>query len=325
MRASTPSHSRGLLATCVAACVLAGAAAGAFEIRITAPSAPGSGSDQLAQALKMALSDERGESSVEVTNVPGAGGTVGLAQFLAERTDGALLVTGLTLVDAAFVHRATIPLSRLTPIARLCAEPFGIAVPTASAFRTVEDLRTMLVADPARVIWAGGPVGGIEHVATILFAGALGIDAGRVGYVPFLNGAEAAGQLPVGQMSVAVLPLGDVLGEVKAGRLRLLAVSSPGRVDATDAPSLFELGIPFDLSNWRGVVARPGIAAEERGRLIAKIAGLAGSRAWKEMLERRGWQNAYLEPEAFGVFIGQEQARVKTALKAVGLLKRRPE
>jgi putative tricarboxylic transport membrane protein len=302
---------------------MAAGAAPAGELRILAPSAPGSASDQLAQALKMALSDERGESPVQVTNVPGAGGTVGLAQFLAERREDALLVTGLTMVDAAFIHRAPVAVDQLTPIARLSAEPFTIVVPVASPLRSLDDLRSTLAGDPSRIAWAGGPVGGIEHVATILLTGALGLEAGRINYVPFLTVADAAASLGDGQMSVAVLPAGDISAELKAGRLRILAVSSAARAEAIDAPSLFELGIPFELSNWRGLLARPGLGQNERERLAGKIARLAASRAWQEMLERRGWREAYLGPEAFGAFIRREQARVKDALKAGGLLKRR--
>lgn len=313
------------LSSFFAACLLVAGAAGAAELRITAPSAPGSASDQLARALKTALSDERGEPVVEVTNVPGAGGTVGLAQFLSERSEGALLVTGLTMVDATFLHRSPTPLGRLTPIARLSAEPFAVAVPTASALRSMADLTAAFTADPARITWAGGRAGSIEHVATVLLAGALGIDAGRLSYVHFLNGAEAAATLPDSPMAAAMLPLGDVAPEVKAGRLRILALSSPGRVEAVDAPSLAELGIRLELSNWRGVVARPGIRPDERERLVATIDRLAASPAWKEMLGRRGWQDGYLAPEAFGVFIANEQTRVKSALKTLGLLKGQPD
>lgn len=327
---STPDTLRNLL-------ILLGAAAGlavaspsaAAEFRITAPSAPGTGWDQLAHALRDALGDERGEIRIEVQNVPGSGGTAGLVRFAAEAGSEDLLVTGLTMVDAALVQRSPVELERMTPVARLAAEPFAVAVPAASPLATIGDLQAAMGAEPGKVTWAGGPVGGIDHVALILFARAIGADPMRLTFVPFLTSAEAAAAAaaaaPDAQLSAVIVPAGEAAAEARAGRLRVLGVTAPGRVDTVDAPTLQEMGIPFEFSNWRGLVGRPELTEEQRGSLLARAATLAGSRHWKELLVRRGWQNAYLSAEAFGDFIRSEAARIKVALKAAGLLKRPAE
>lgn len=298
------------------------AAAVAQDLRITAPSPAGGASDQLAQAIRSALT---GDTKVVVSNVPGQGGTVGLAQFVSEASDQGLLVTGLTMVDAALMNRSSFPVDGLTPIARLSAEPFAVVVAAASPYRSVEELKHAVLADPARIIWGGGPVGGIEHVATALLSGAMTADPARLNFVSFLTAGEAAAALPDGQLSAAILPLAEVSADARSGRLRLLAVSSLHRLEGVDAPTLSEKGIPLELSNWRGVVARPGLGAKPRAALIGKVASLAQSPVWREALERRGWQSAYLEAEEFGAFIRQEQARVKGALRALGVLKRAPD
>ena len=313
------------LALCLLACLGAPPAVIADGLRIVAPSAPGSSWDQLAQALKSALADERGETVVDVRNVPGAGGTVGLAKFLAEPSDDALLITGLTMVNAAALHRLPIGPEALTPVARLSAEPFAVAVANGSAHKTIDDLAMAMRADPAKLTWAGGPVGSIDHAAAILLTRALGVGPARLGYAPFLSSHDAAAALADSQVSAIIAPLSELAADGKTGRLRILAVSASGRLAEVEAPTLLEFGIQLELSNWRGVLAHPSLDAERRAKLLSRIKNVVASRAWKEMLDKRGWQNAFLSDEAFGQFISREQARMKAALKMGGLLKRPTE
>lgn len=311
MRAATLSRTILLVLLCLARA----APALAGDLRIVAPAAPGSSWDQLAHALKAALADERGETRVEVVNVPGNGGTVGLSQFVAEASDDALLVTGLTMVDATLVHRSPVRLDALTPIARLSQEPFAIAVPAASPYRTLDELRAAAVEDPGKVTWAGGPASGIDHVAAVLFMRAIDADGARLVYVPFLTSAEAAVAAAEGRVSAVFLSASEAAPEAKAGRIRLLGIASTARVEGIEAPTLAESGIALLLVNWRGILARPGLPPERRALLVSRVTGLAASAGWRELLERKGWQDAFLPPDAFAIFLSGELARVKSAVK----------
>lgn len=304
--------------------VLLGLAGGAVagELTIMAPSPPGSSWDQLAQALRTGLADERGERDVQVVNVPGNGGTVGLGQFVAEAGDEAVLVTGFTMLDATFLHRVPVALDELTPIARLVADPFVLAVPATSPVRSVDDLRAAVAEDPGKVTWAGGPPAGIDHVASVVFARATDADLSRLVYVPFLTSAEAAVAAGEGRVSSVLLSWSEIAAEAKAGRVRLLGVAATARVPGIDAPILAESGVALHLTNWRGLVARPGLSPEARDALVGRLGGLVASSAWRDLLDRKGWQDAYLPPEPFGAFLRDEQARVKGAMKAAGLLRR---
>ncbi|MDB5590253.1 tripartite tricarboxylate transporter substrate binding protein [Enterovirga sp.] len=311
-----------LLRACVAAFLGFASAAGAQDLSIVAPSPPGSSWDQLAQALKSGLSDERGERQVRVVNLPGSGGTVGLAQFALEGDDDALLVTGLTMLNAIFLHRVPSGLAEMTPIARLVADHFVLAVPAASPVRSVDDLRAAMAEDPGKVAWAGGPPGGIDHVAAIMLARLTDADVARLVYVPFITSAEAAAAAGESKVSAVIVPWSEIAGEAKAGRVRLLGVAAMARVPGIDAPTLADSGVAMQLSNWRGLLARPGIAPEARARLLRQLDALVGSPGWRELLERKGWQDAFLPPERFGEFLRMEEARVKRALGSAGLLKR---
>lgn len=306
----------------LASLMLAGAVA-ATELRIVAPAVPGSSWDQLAQALKSALAEtESGSGWAEIRNLPGGGGTAGLAQFLTEAGDGDLLVTGLTMVDACILQRVPVKVDQLTPIARLSAEPFVVAVPAGSPFKAIAELKAEFASDPAKVTWAGGPAGGTDHVAAIVLAQALGIDPARFTYVPFLASGDAAAALGEGKVGAAMLLPSELAGEVKAGRVRLLALSSDARIEGETLPTLAENGIAVELSNWRGVMARPGLSLARRAELVARVEKALASPTWRDALEKRGWRGAYLSGEAFGTFVASEQARVKAALRGVGLLKR---
>ncbi|MDB5513028.1 MAG: C4-dicarboxylate transporter substrate-binding protein [Enterovirga sp.] len=310
------------LLACLPALVLGMAAAMAAEIKIIAPSAPGSGWDQLAKALALGLTEPMGPLGVEVVNVPGGGGTVGLAHFLASGQDGEMLVTGLTMITAGVMNRAPVEVDRLTPVARLAAEPFAIAVPAASPLKSLADLRAAIHADTGKLSWAGGPFGGIDHLAAMLLARGLDIEPGRLNYVPFLTSAEAASAVADEKVSAAVTALGELQGDLSAGRVRLLGTSASERIEGIDAPTFRDSGIKLELMNWRGVVGRPGLDRAAQVRLALAVQDAIRSPAWLQMLDRKKWRSAYLGPDEFGAFMRDEQVRVKEALKAAGLLKK---
>ena len=150
-----------------AALVLAGAAApsfaqGAPDLKITAPAGAGGGWDSTSRALQQAMTATGAAKSVQVVNVPGAGGTVGLAQFVnTAKGDGSqLMMMGVTMVGAVLTNKAPVTLDQVTPIARLTQDALVIVVPASSPHKTLKDLAAALKADTSKVVWAGGSEGG---------------------------------------------------------------------------------------------------------------------------------------------------------------------
>src|SRR5918995_2479782 len=133
--------------------IAAGARAQAPSFKIMAPAAPGGGWDQTARAVGQALQAAGLASSIQVTNVPGAGGTIGIAQFVnaAKGDPTQLMASGYVMVGALITNKAPVTLDQVTPIARLTGEWEAIAVPTGSPIRTMQDLATQIKADPAKV------------------------------------------------------------------------------------------------------------------------------------------------------------------------------
>jgi putative tricarboxylic transport membrane protein len=171
------------------------------------------------------------------------------------------------------------------------------------------------------VTWAGGSAGGVDHIAAALFAKEVGADPTKINYIPFSGGGEALAAILGGRVTAGISGYGEFEGQVKAGKLRVIAVTSAQRLAGVDAPTLKEQGINLDITNWRSVVAPPGITADQRKTLTATVDKMAKSKEWGEILKQKGWDDAYLSGDPFAEFLKQEQARVTEVLKSVGLVK----
>jgi putative tricarboxylic transport membrane protein len=288
-----------------------------------APAAPGGGWDQTARSMQQALVAAKIARSVQVTNVAGAGGSVGIAQFVngAKGDGNQLMVNGFVMVGALAMNKSPVTLEQVTPIARLTEEIQVIVVPANSPIKTAQDLAAAVKADIAKVTFAGGSAGGVDHVMAALFAGAIGADAKKVNYIPFSGGGESLAAILGGKVTAGISGLSEYEGQIKAGKLRAIGVSSPQRLPGLDVPTFKEQGVDLVLTNWRSVVAAPGITPEQKKVLADAIDKMVKSPQWKEVLTHKGWDDAYLAGDAFGDFLKTENTRVTGVLKSIGLVK----
>ena len=314
---------RAGLAGAALAAVLGASAFAQMELKIMAPAAPGGGWDQTARSMQQALVAEKIARSVQVTNVAGAGGTVGIAQFVngAKGDGNQLMVSGFVMVGAILTNKAPVNLDQVTPIARLTEETQVIVVPANSPIKTAKDLAEAVKKDVSKVTWAGGSAGGIDHIMAALFAGTAGADASKVNYIPFSGGGESLAAILGGKVTAGISGYGEYEGQIKSGKLRALGVTSPQRLPGVDVPTFKEQGIDLVLTNWRAVMAPPGITAEQKKALGEAIEKMVKSATWKDILKQKGWDDAYLPADAFAKFLKEEQVRVNDVLKSVGLVK----
>ena len=284
---------------------------------ITAPAAPGGGWDQTARAMQRVLAEIEPGVSVQVDNVPGAAGTIGLARFIqSERGNpGALMVTGLVMVSGVILNGSPVSLAGTTPIARLTAEYEVIVVPASSRFRSLGELIDAFKKDPGSVSWGGGSAGGTDDLLVRLLAEQIGLPASSVNYVAFAGGGAALAAVLGGQLSAAVSGYAEFAGQIAAGQLRVLAISSASRMSGIDAPTLRESGIALDLSNWRAIVAPPGLSDAEEEALTARMTKLAASSKWRSTLEQNGWADEFLTGPPLRQFLLAEQARIEDVLR----------
>jgi putative tricarboxylic transport membrane protein len=303
--------------------LVASAALAQQELKIIAPAGPGGGWDAAARSVQQVLTQTGLAKSVQVTNVTGAGGTIGLAQFVnnAKGDPNQLMVNGITMVGAILTNKSPVTLDQVTPIARLTGDPLVIVVPANSPLKTVKDLADAVKAETAKVTWAGGSAGGADHILAALFTKAAGSDPAKVNYVAFSGGGEALAAMLGGKVTAGVSGYGEFESQIKAGKLRALAISSGKRLEGADVATLKEQGMDVEVVNWRAIMGAPGITAEQRKALTDTMEKMVKSKEWTELLKSRGWDDYYLAGEAFTTFLKEEQGRVGEVLRSVGLVK----
>ncbi|MBA3449148.1 MAG: tripartite tricarboxylate transporter substrate binding protein [Pseudaminobacter sp.] len=303
--------------------ILAAGQAFAADYKIMAPAAPGGGWDQTARAMQTALQDEKISGNVQVVNVAGAGGTIGIAQFVnqAKGDPSQLIVGGYVMVGAILTNASPVTLDDVTPIARLTGEFEALVVPAASDIKDMAGLVEKLKADPGSVSWGGGSAGGVDHITAGLIAKAVGVDPTKVNYIAFSGGGEALAAILGGQVTVGISGYGEFASQIEAGALRIIGISSDEKVAGIDAPTFKESGVDVVIQNWRMVAAAPGITDEQKAAVNADIEKLVQSESWKKILADKGWADTYLAGDAFKAQLAKDIESTSAILKDIGLVK----
>jgi putative tricarboxylic transport membrane protein len=291
------------------------------DLRIIAPAKPGGGWDQTARALADVMT-ANGAKGATVENVPGAGGTVGLAQLVdQEKGKGnVLMVNGLVMMGAILTNKSPVTLDMATPIARLTGEYEVIVVPAASELKTMADLVAKLKADPGAVAIGGGSAGGTDHILAGLVAKAAGADVAKLNYVPFSGGGEALAAIMGGHVVAGISGYSEWSGQIKSGELRALGISSAERQPGIDIPTLKEQGVDVELANWRAVMAPPELDDASKKALLDAVDQTVKSEGWKKVLADKSWTDLYLAGDDFGKLIAAENALTTDVLKGIGLV-----
>lgn len=291
------------------------------ELRILVPNAPGSGYDVTARAAAKALEDADVIHGVEVFNLPGGGGVVGLRRLGYERGNGRLMMLmGLGVVGGQYAGTARVTLQDTTPIARLVEEPAILVVTRDSPYRDLTELITAWRADPAAVpVGGGSSAGGPDHLAPMLIADAVGIPPRQVTYRQYDGGGDLLAAILHHQVAFGVSGLSEYADQITSGQLRVLAVTSDRRIPSIFAPTLREQNVDVVFTNWRGIVAPPGLNERDTVAMRDAVAQLHESPQWRTALTKYGWTDAYLDGSAFGDFLRAENERLGRLLGGLGL------
>jgi len=291
------------------------------QLQMFVPAAPGGGWDQTARVMELVLKNEKLIGGAQITNVPGAGGAVGLPQFVNQwkGRQNALMVGGLVMIGALLANKSPIKVTQTVPVARLTGEFEVLVVPAGSPFKTAKDFADALKADATKVSVAGGSAGGTDHIMLGMIGKALGVAPKNLKYVAYPGGGPAVAALLGGHVSAGISGFGEFAEQVKAGKLRALGISADKRQEGIDIPTLKEQGIDVELFNWRGVFAPPGVSNDARQAMIALMEKMTASASWKQETEKRDWTSIPLFGDAFAKYVQDEMARVEAILKDLGL------
>jgi putative tricarboxylic transport membrane protein len=311
----------GKIVSTLALTLVAGAVAAQPTLKMMIPANPGGGWDQTGRNLAAAMQSAKLVSGVQFDNKGGAAGTIGLAQFVnsAKGDPNAVMIGGMVMVGGIILNKSPVNLSQVTPIARLTSEWEVIVVPANSPHKTMADLVKALKENPGKVSWGGGSAGGTDHILVGLIAKEVGVDPAKTNYVPFKGGGEAIAAILGGHVTAGVSGLGEFAEQVKAGKMRALAQSSPQKLEGI--PSLKEQGIKVELGNWRGVFGAPGITPAQRDALVKLVRSATETPAWKSTLEKLGWEPWFLAGDDYKKFLDDDIKRVGAIIDSLGLKK----
>lgn len=312
-----------ILAASLAAAAPLSAQQAPVALNLFIPAAPGGGWDGTGRTIEMSMRADGVVKEFKFENVGGAGGAVGLPRFLSRKGQGdTVMVAGMVMVGALIAANSPLKLTDATPLARLTDEYEVIVVPAASPHKTMADLITAFKADPGKISWAGGSAGGTDHILAGMIGKAVGVDPKRVTYVAYAGGGPALAALLGSQVTAGISGYSEFSEQIKAGKIRALAVSAPARMPGIDTPTLKEQGIDVVLGNWRGVFGAPGISADQQKALIGLLEKMLAGPTWKAEVEKKGWTQSFLSGAEFGKFIAEETARIGAILGELDLKKK---
>lgn len=322
MRTNRRIVARLLAATMLAAFALSATPAQAElkGLEIVAPANPGSGYDQAARAMQQALQEEGLASGVQVVNIPGAGGTVGLAQFVSsKKRSPSIMVTAFSMVGATITNKSPVTLKNADPLALLVREYGILTVPANSDIKSMQDLVAKLKADPSQVAWALGSSGGVDHVLAGQILKAVGVPPSKLKAAHYSAGGEQVAATLGGHVTVAVGGVSEFGPQVQSGQLRAIGVSSPERLATVDAPTIKEQGVDVVLGTWRGVMAHPQMREADKKAVADAVAAMVKTPTWQGILKKFGWIDAYMPADQFQTLLDEQHELIGTALKDLGL------
>ena len=232
------------------------------------------------------------------------------------------MVMGLVMLGAIETNQSSVDLSQVTPISTLTEEAEAIVVPAESPYRTLGDLIDDLERDPASIAWAGGSAGGTDQLLVGLLAKAVGADPAKTKYVAHAGGGEAIAAILSGSVDAGVSGVSEFADQVEAGKMRVARGVGRGagrrrRHEGADASR--RRAIDVVLTNWRGIVAPPGLSDAERENVVAFVDEVRATPSWKESVERFGWTEVAKSGTDFDSFLESEEQRVQQLVADLGL------
>lgn len=258
-------------------------------VKIVVPYAPGGAVDVVTRKMAQKLTEQTGQSFI-VENKPGATGTIGANQVAQAAADGYTLLandTTYSLLPHIFKKLPFDHATQLTPVSAYVFAPMGLAVNTGSKHKTLAELTAQAKAAPNTVTYGTGGPGTTPHFASE----ALGIASGvNFMHVPYKGAGEATAGLLSQTIDFQIASTTGLMGNVKGGKLRMLAVSGDKRLAALpDVPTFQEAGVKWrGVVNWTGLWAPQGTPAEVTNRLQKEIATAMASEDMKTFVVGMG-------------------------------------
>lgn len=291
-----------------------------------APANAGGGWDLTCRSVGRALADlDLVSGTVQVTNMPGAGGGIGFVHTVTQRdADRNLLVAASpsTTLNIALGLYGDLNERDVRWIGAVGAEYGALAVRTDAPWSTLSDMLDDWRRDPEAIIAGGGSaMAGQDHMKVMLLARAAGIEPRAVRYVPFDGGGEAMTTMLGGFIHVFSGELSEILPHLEAGNARVIALMAPERLGgiARDVPTVREEGYDVTWVTWRGFYIPGSVADSTYARWVDAVRTVAESDVWARERARYRLEPFAMFGDAFETFVAEQVASFRTISRDIGL------
>jgi putative tricarboxylic transport membrane protein len=317
---------------CLALALLAGWAPAAADwkpdkrVEIVVTTGAGGGNDRIARLVhKIMLERKFVDAVATVVNKPGGGQVLGLTYLNQHAGDGHYVAINSVSFLANYVTgRSPIGLDDVVPIALLFSEYVGFAVRPDSDIKTAKDLMARLAADAGSVSTAiSGAIGNHNYVALGSVVRAVGGDLKKLKVAVFVSGQESITALLGGHVDMVVAPAATALPHMQAGRMRMIAIAAPRRLEAAlaEVPTWSELGANVVVDNWRIMLGARGMTAAQSAYWEGVFAKVVDTDEWRTMLERGVLSNDFRRGAEVRAYLDKQHEELRAVLGAFGLVK----
>jgi putative tricarboxylic transport membrane protein len=296
------------------------------DIEIVAGTSLGGGLDRVARALATAMAEQPiVDAATKVVNIPGDGARRAWTYIDQHPGDAHVIaISSPNLASDYLTGVAGFDHSRYSPVAILLTEYIAFAVNETLPIKTGADLLAKLATEPAGVTVAlSTALGNPNHLAFAKLVSHVGGDITIPPIRVFDNALHAVADVVAGNAVVAAVTAASVLPALKAGTVRILAISSPQRLEApfAETPTWIEQGVDCVIGAWRGVTAPAGIDGGQRAFWEAALKAALETPGWNAELIKNCWSPFYLEGPDLRQYLAEEQQDFATRLAQLGLLR----
>lgn len=284
----------------------------------------GGSTDIAARALAAPIQEFLGQP-VAVVNIPGAGGAVGFDDVRKSEPDGykmMMAAIGANALVPAMNPKLHFKYDDLIYIARTQINPNALIINAKSSWKDFKEFVEALKNNPGKYKFSTAGIGQVSHVGPILMMKEIGLKGPLAGPVHFDSDGEAVLAVVRGDADFYQGNFNAIVGSLKGGRVRCLAVTAPERLDALkNAPTFKELGYPkIDIVGWRGICGPPGLPDYVVKKWEETVRNTCQSPKWLKVAESLGDIPGYMDSKDFTNFVHEEFRRYRETFQATGLI-----
>ena len=297
------------------------------HVELIVPTGAGGSLDATGRTIQRIWDGEKllGGVTSSVVNKPGGGHAVGYTYMMEHKADPHYLsVTSGTLLTGHIVGRLKMTYTDVTPIAVLYSEYIAFAVRADAPIKDGKDLVAARKKDPGALsIAISSAPGGTHHIAIASVLKAAGIEPKKAKVVAFVNSNEAVTAVLGKHVDLAVAGTTNVVGQMQAGNLRVIAISAPKRVTGplASVPTWVEQGYNATFDNWRGIMAPKGITPEQVAFWVDTLRKATSSDEFRKIAEKQMWTDIFMGSKEATEFMQKDYERLKATLTSLGMVK----